>query len=442
MHDISRRSFFGASLALATPIIFLGSSARSYTNEPRGSSVTFGLNVPQTGPYADEGADQYRAFELAVEHLNGGGDGGLLQTFSSKALNGNGILGKQVQYVTGDTQTKPDAARASARSMIEKDGALMIVGGVSSGVSLAVQALCQESGTICMVGASSGNTITGINGKANSFRHFASVNRLAGAAMRGAYDKVGKRRRVFLISADYNWGWEAADKALSRSRAYGWDVVGQRSNSLESTDFNAYFSEINNSGADILILNQFGGNFVNSIYSAVYNRFIGESRNGNDNIVIAPYVSELMASAAGNALKGVYFGANWSWKASNKEGTDAFVRSFGTKYGFPPSQSAHTVYCQTIMYADACSRAGTFDPCGVVEALEGFEFSGLGQGPSVYWKNNHQTYGKIFSMVGNSDPNSVYDLASIVGDDEDPCDDDDKECPDDVGRLGSCNSGA
>ena len=64
-----------AGAGLAVPTIFTGSSARAYTNEPTGSSVTLGFNVPQTGPYADEGADELRAFELAVEHLNGGGDG-------------------------------------------------------------------------------------------------------------------------------------------------------------------------------------------------------------------------------------------------------------------------------------------------------------------------------------------------------------------------------
>jgi ABC-type branched-subunit amino acid transport system substrate-binding protein len=121
----------GAGLALPT-IITAGSHA-GYTNAPTGSSVTLGFNVPQTGPYAEEGLDELRAQELAVEHLNGEGDGGMMNTFSSKALKGNGILGKKVQFVTGDTQTKSDAARASAKSMIEKDGAIMVNGGSSSG---------------------------------------------------------------------------------------------------------------------------------------------------------------------------------------------------------------------------------------------------------------------------------------------------------------------
>jgi branched-chain amino acid transport system substrate-binding protein len=88
---------------------------RYLTNAPTGDTVTFGFNVPQTGAYADEGADELRAYELAVEHLNGEGDGGMLNTFSSKALKGNGVNGKKVEFVTGDTQTKSDAARASAK---------------------------------------------------------------------------------------------------------------------------------------------------------------------------------------------------------------------------------------------------------------------------------------------------------------------------------------
>ena len=134
--DVSRRGLLKTSAVagagLAVPTIFTAQSAAAFTNNPTGGTVTLGFNVPQTGPYADEGADELRAYQLAVEHLNGEGDGGMLNTFSSKALEGSGIMGKKVEYVTGDTQTKSDAARASAKSMIEKDGAIMITGGCGS----------------------------------------------------------------------------------------------------------------------------------------------------------------------------------------------------------------------------------------------------------------------------------------------------------------------
>ena len=73
-----------AGAGLAMPTIFTSASHAAYLNEPKGRSVTLGFNVPQTGPYADEGADELRAYKLAVEHLNGGGDGGMMNTFSSK----------------------------------------------------------------------------------------------------------------------------------------------------------------------------------------------------------------------------------------------------------------------------------------------------------------------------------------------------------------------
>jgi ABC-type branched-subunit amino acid transport system substrate-binding protein len=76
------------------------------------STVTLGFNIPQSGSYADEGKDELRAYLLAVEHLNGKGDGGMLQTFSSKALDGTGILGKKVEYVTGDYTKKTSWPRA------------------------------------------------------------------------------------------------------------------------------------------------------------------------------------------------------------------------------------------------------------------------------------------------------------------------------------------
>jgi hypothetical protein len=88
---LNRRSILKAGtaggVALATPTIFTSSAwSAGYLNEPTGAEVTLGFNVPQTGAYADEGADELRAYQLAVKHINGEGDGGMLNTFSSKAL--------------------------------------------------------------------------------------------------------------------------------------------------------------------------------------------------------------------------------------------------------------------------------------------------------------------------------------------------------------------
>ena len=400
----------GAGLAMPTLIT---NSANAYTNEPKGGTVTLGFNVPQSGPYADEGADELRAYELAVEHLNGGGDGGMMGTFSSKALKGNGILGKKVEFVTGDTQTKADAARASAKSMIEKDGAIMITGGSSSGVAVAVQALCQEAGVIFMAGLTHSNDTTGKDKKANGFRHFFN-SYMSGAALAPVLAKAyGKDRKAYHLTADYNWGYTTEEAVKSSTEEMGWETVNSVKTPLTQTDFSSYIAPVLQSDADILVLNHYGGNMVNSLTNAVQFGLRDKQVNGKNFEIVVPLYSRLMARGAGENVKGIYGSTNWHWSLTD-EGSKAFVKSFGEKYGFPPSQAAHTVYCQTLLYADAAERSGTFNPCGIAEALEGFEFDGLGNGKTLYRADDHQCFKDVLVVKGKENPTSEFDILEVV----------------------------
>ncbi len=434
-----------AGAGLALPTILTAGSHAGFTNAPTGSTVTLGFNVPQTGAYADEGADELRAYELAVEHLNGGGDGGMLSTFSSKSLNGTGILGKKVEYVTGDTQTKPDAARASARSMIEKDGAIMITGGSSSGVAVAVQSLCQEAGIIFMAGLTHSNDTTGKDKKANGFRHFFN-SYMSGAALAPILaSNYGTDRKAYHLTADYNWGYTTEEAVRTSTEAMGWETVAAVKTPLAQTDFSSYIAPVLGSGADVLILNHYGGNMVNSLTSAVQFGLRAAQANGKNFEIVVPLYSRLMAKGAGKNVAGIFGSTNWHWSLENVAGSkyagsNAFVQSFGTKYGFPPSQAAHTVYCQTLLYADAVQRARSFNPCAVAEALEGFEFDGLGNGPTVYRAADHQCIKDVLVVKGKENPENDFDLLEIV--DVTPAEAVTYDPAIFGGDLGSCNPGA
>lgn len=408
-----------AGAGVALPTIFTGSSAHAFTNEPTGSTVTLGFNVPQSGPYADEGADQLRAFELAVEHLNGEGDGGMLSTFTSKVLDGTGIMGKKVEFVSGDTQTKSDAARAAARSMIEKDGAVMITGGSSSGVAVAVQALCQEAGIIFMAGLTHANDTTGKDRQANGFRHFFNSYMSAAALAPILASEYGEDRKAYHLTADYNWGYTTEEAIRASTEAMGWETVNSVLTPLTQTDFSSYIAPVLNSGADVLVLNHYGGNMVNSLTNAVQFGLREAEANGKKFEIIVPLYSELMARGAGQNIAGILGSQNWDWKLENEKGsrfvgTNAFVQSFGNKYGFPPSQAAHTGYAQVLLYADAVTRAGSFNPCAVGEALKDFEFDGLGNGPTLYRGADHQCFKDVVVVRGKENPENEYDLVEIV----------------------------
>ncbi len=405
-----------AGVGLAMPTIFTGASwaqTDGYRNAPQGDTVTLGFNVPLSGPYADEGADQLRAYELVVEHLNGQGDGGMIGTFSSKTLDGTGILGKKVTFVSGDTQTKADAARATAKSMIEKDGAIVITGGSSSSEAVAVQGLCQEAGIIFMAGLTHANDTTGKDRKANGFRHFFNCYMSAAALAPVLEKQYGKERRAYHLTADYNWGWSQQLAISQATEAMGWTTVENVLTPLASTDFSAYIAPVLNSGADVLFLNHYGGNMVNSLTAAVQFGLRDKQVNGKQMEIVVPLYSELMAQGAGENIRGILGSSNWSWQLQDA-GTQAFVKSFGTKYGFPPSQAAHTCYAQMLLYADAANRAGTFNPCAIVEALEGYAFDGLGNGPTVYRADDHQCFKDVLVMKGKEAPSNKYDVLELV----------------------------
>ena len=416
--DVSRRGLLKGSTALgvglAAPTIFTSKAwSAGYTNEPKGDTVTLGFNVPQTGAYADEGADELRAYELAVEHINGGGDGGMLNTFTSKALQGNGINGKKVVFVTGDTQTKSDAARASAKRMIEKDGAIMITGGSSSGVAIAVQGLCQEAGVIFMAGLTHSNDTTGKDKRANGFRHFFNTE-MSGAALGPVLKNAfGSDRTAYHLTADYTWGWSQEGSIKKYTEQLGWKTASAVRTPLGAGDFSQYITPVLNSGADVLVLNHYGRDMVNSLTQAVQFGLRDKQVNGKDFAIVVPLYSRLMAQGAGENVKGIFGSTNWHWSLQD-EGSKAFVKSFGQKYGFPPSQAAHTTYCQAILYADACQRAGTFMPSGVGAALEGFKFDGLGNGPTEYRAGDHQCFKDVLVVKGKENPSSKFDVLEVV----------------------------
>ncbi len=416
--EFSRRGVLKSATALtaglAAPTIFTSSAwAAGYTNEPKGGTVTFGFNVPQSGAYADEGADELRAYQLAVEHINGEGDGGMLGTFSSKALTGNGVNGKKVVFVTGDTQTKSDAARASAKRMIEKDGAIMITGGSSSGVAVAVQGLCQDAGVIFMAGLTHSNDTTGKDKRANGFRHFFNTEMTGAALAPVLKNNYGTDRTAYHLTADYTWGWSQEGSIQKYTEALGWKTASAVRTPLGAGDFSQYITPVLNSGADVLILNHYGRDMVNSLTQAVQFGLRDKMVNGKKFEVVVPLYSRLMAQGAGDAVKGIFGSTNWHWSLQD-EASKAFVKSFGQKYGFPPSQAAHTTYCQAILYADAAQRAGTFRPSGVGKALEGFKFDGLGNGPTEYRAEDHQCFKDVLVVKGKENPTSKFDLLEVV----------------------------
>ncbi|MGQ9370138.1 substrate-binding protein [Azospirillum sp. ST 5-10] len=419
---ISRRGVLRAgaatTVALAAPLHFVrGAWAEqavgNFPARTNGPEVTYGFIVPQTGAYADEGADELRAYQLAVKHINEGG--GMLSTMKPLSLKGNGVLGKKLKYVTGDTQTNPDAARQAAQRAIERDGIIMFSGGSSSAVAVAQQYLAQEKGVIFMNGLSHSNDTTGKDRRRYGFRHFFNAY-MSGIALGPILaERYGKDRRAFHLTADYTWGHTQYQSIKEATEKQGWTTVNNIMTPLGSPDFSQFLTAAINSDADVLVLNHYGKDMVNSLTQAVQFGLRSMQKNGKQIEVVVPLYSELMAKGAGDNIEGVLGTANFNEKLDDP-GSQAFIKAFTDAYGFPPSQAAHTAYVQTLLYSDAVERAGTFFPPEVIKALEDFEVEGIGPGKAIYRGADHQCFHDILVVEGRapSDRKDQYDLLKIV----------------------------
>jgi branched-chain amino acid transport system substrate-binding protein len=427
--QITRRRFVKTALGASAGVGALGLGGRApwhfvrgaYAQEQpignfpvNGSDVVFGFNVPQTGSYADEGADELRAYQLAVKHLNEGG--GMLQTLQPSALKGNGLLGKKVTFVTGDTQTNPDAARASARRMIERDGVIMFTGGSSSATAIAQQYLAQEKGVIFMDALTHSNDTTGKDRRRYGFRHFFNAY-MSGQALAPILAKeYGTDRNAFHLTADYTWGHTQYESMKDFTEKEGWTTTDNIMTPLGTTDYSQFLTAVLNSDADVLVLNHYGQDMVNSLTQAVRFGMRDREVNGKQMEIVVPLYSRLMAKGAGpENVQGILGTTNWNWRLQD-EGSKVFVKAFEDEYGAPPSQAAQTAYVQTLLYGNAVETAGTFYPPEVIKALEDFEVTGIGPGQVLYRGCDHQAFHEILVVRGKGPDQmeSEYDLLEIV----------------------------
>ena len=126
-----------------------------------------------------------------------------------------------------------------------------------------------------------------------------------------------------------------------------------------------------------------------------------------------PLYSELMAQGAGEAVKGIIGSANWDWKLTD-DGTKAFTKSFGAKYGFPPSQAAHTCYVQTLLYADAAAAGQDLQPLRHRRGARGLRVRRHGQRPDALPRRRPPVLQGRAGGAGKETPENQYDLLEVV----------------------------
>ena len=344
-------------------------------------TVKVGLNYPETGPYSVQGLDQLRAAQLAIEEINASG----------------GILGKQVELVTRDSQSKPILSTENVIDLIDKEGVSMIFGGSSSGVAVAVGDACYEKNTPFFATLTYSTATTGKNGHRTTFRE--CYDAWAGAKAIADYlNKNYAGKKYYYITADYTWGWTTEDAVRKLSNTTDKNqhkgMLTPFPNAQEK-DFKRALSLAKVIKPDVLVLVLFGKDMSETIRLATTMGIHEKTQ------IVVPNLTLGMAEAGGaKVMEGVIGAVPWTWQIPyqyNYARGKQFVETFATKYNRYPSSSGASAYTIMYEYKAAVERAKSFATSDVIKNLEGHKYTFL-KDEQIWRDFDHQSVQTVYAV--------------------------------------------
>jgi ABC-type branched-subunit amino acid transport system substrate-binding protein len=344
------------------------------------AEVIVGLNSPEFGPYNNQGMEQIRGAEMAMEEINEAG----------------GILGKQIKMLHRNSKSNPRIARDNAIELFEKEGASMIFGGVSCAVSLALSKAAKMNEKLFFATTAYSTDLTTEEGHKYIFRE--SPDSTMAAKVLADYLKNNfSDKSFFYVTVDYNWGWTTEE--VFRKYTYTFDKQDHRGflTKLGANDYKSILSLAQELDTGVLVLVLFGRDLEIALKQA------HEMGLKSKMQIVAPVMTIDMAEGAGpEAMEGVISTTPWYWKLpfdGNYTKGMEFVKKYDEKYKRYPSSAAASAYVILHQYKEAVERAKTFDTLSIVKALEDHKYTGLKD--EQQWRAfDHQSLQTILAIKG------------------------------------------
>src|SRR5476651_1563025 len=324
-----------------------------------GNSVFAGLTMPRTGTYAVQGEDELKGAQLAIEHINAGHP--LIKAISPKTT--KGILGKEVKSGVADDEAKPNSGVQNISRFITENKAVVMMGGTSSAVAVALNKLAQREKVIFLSAVSGSNDTTGKDCVRYGFRECTYGQTAAQGIGPVLLKEFGKGKKAAYLTPDYTYG-HTVQKSMQDflSKEAGWTTVTNQVCPLGAPDYSSFLLNISNSGADFFLNINWGHDAVLSIQQAKQFGVLDKQK------LVVPYqVPFLAREVGGDLMGGVLASTSYWWTLQDKFPlAKQFVEAFDKKYGYKPEWGANNSYMQFALWADAVERAGTFYPPEVI----------------------------------------------------------------------------
>ena len=340
--DIARLALRGAGIALAF------AAAAAFAQEP----IRIGAFLSVTGPAAFLGDPEQKTLEMYVEKLNAAG----------------GVLGRKLVLVAYDSAGDAEKARTFAKRLIEQDKVDLIVGGSTTGETMAAVPLVEQAGVPFISLAGAVVIVEPVKKWVFKTPHtdrMACEKIFLDMRARGA-------TRVALISGAGGFDKSMRAECLKVSKNHGIEIVADETYGAADTDMTAQLTKIRQNTQVQAILNAGFGQGP-AIVTRNY-RQIG--------ISVPLYQSHGVASKeyiklAGDAAEGVRLPAAALLVAEKLADGDPqktvvalYTREYTGRFKSDVSTFGGHAYDGLMLAVEAIRKAGSTDKAKVRDALE------------------------------------------------------------------------
>ena len=344
IHRFTPKSLYGAALVVAGALAAAGGALAQ-------EAIRIGAFLSVTGPAAFLGDPEQKTLEMVIERINAEG----------------GVLGRKLQLVAYDDGGDAEKARTFAKRLIEQDRVDAIVGGSTTGTTMA-GALLVEQAQLPFI------SLAGAVGIVEPTRKWVfktpHTDRMACEKI-FADLQARKLSRVALISGSGGFDKSMRGECLKVAPKYAMEVVADETYGAADNDMTAQLTKIRGSGAQAVLNAGFGQG--PAIVTRNY-RQVG--------LMLPLYQSHGVASMeyvklSGPAAEGVRLPAAAllvpDLLAANdpqKPVVTAYKRDYETRFKTDVSTFGGHAYDGLMLMVWAIKRAGSTDKAKVRDALE------------------------------------------------------------------------
>ena len=325
---------------LAVAVIGTGTASAQISNDV----VRIGVLNDQSNVYADIGGPgSVVAARMAINDVGGK------------------VLGKPVDLIVADHQSKADIGASIARQWFDADLVDMVIGFENSSVALAVEQVAFQKNRIAIAGAIGTTAFTGKactpNEAAWVYDAYALTNTLARSVVKRGQDTW------YFITVDYSLGHSLEADATSAVLASGGKVLGSARHPLNTADFSAFLLQAQASGAKVIALANAGGDMINATKQA--NEF-GLTHAGQTIVSLLTFITDVDTVGL-KAMQGLTFVTAFYWDRDDE--TRAWSKRFLELHKRMPTMAQAAMYSAVRHYLRAIEAAGTDDAKAVMAKM-------------------------------------------------------------------------